>query len=242
MFSIPATRHMIQYGTTREQFSAVSVATRQWASMNPRAFMRDPITIEDVMNSRMICWPFNLLHCCLVCDGGGALVVVAADRARSMGLNHKPVFLLGSGEGIGHQMVSQMRDFSTSDATRIAGQQAFRMAGVSHSDIDHVMFYDAFAHNPIFALEDLGFVKPGEGGPFMAEMHTAPGGDFPMNTNGGGLSYCHTGMYGMFAIQESVRQLRGECGERQVPNCRISLVQGPGGMFSAGAVLILGVE
>ncbi len=239
MFPMGVARHMHEYGTTSEQLAAVAVSTRQWAEQNPRAMMRDPITIDDVLNSRMVAWPLHLLDCCLVTDGGGALVVVSAARAKSMGLKHKPVYVLGTGEATEHQMISQMADFLVSAAYKKSGEEAFKMAGVKHSDIDHVMFYDAFTHTPLYAMEDLGFVKKGEGGPFMAEMHGAPGGKLPMNTNGGGLSYTHTGMYGMFAIQEACRQLRGEGGDRQVKDIKTSLVHGPGGMFSAAATLIL---
>ncbi len=239
MFPMGVARHMAKYGTTSEHLAAVAVSTRRWAAMNPRAMMRDPITVEDVLNSRMVCWPLHLLDCCLVTDGGGALVIVSAKRAKSMGLKHKPVYLLGAGEATEHVGISQMEDFTASAAYRKSGEEAFKMAGVKHKDIQHLMFYDAFTHTPLYAIEDLGFVKKGEGGPWMAEMHGAPGGDLPMNTNGGGLSYTHTGMYGMFAIQESVRQLRGEGGERQVKNLKVGLVHGPGGMFSAAATLIL---
>ncbi|HWO94552.1 MAG TPA: thiolase, partial [Dehalococcoidia bacterium] len=239
MFPMGVARHMAKYGTTSEQLAAVAVSTRQWAMKNPRAMMRDPITIEDVLNSRIICWPMHLLDCCLVTDGGGALVIVSAERAQSMGLGHPPVYLLGAGEATEHVMISMMADMTSSAAYRKSGEEAFKMAGVTHKDIDHLMFYDAFTHTPLYAIEDLGFVKKGEGGPWMAEMHGAPGGDLPLNTNGGGLSYTHTGMYGMFAIQEACRQLRGEGGERQVPNVKISLVHGPGGMFSAASTLIL---
>jgi acetyl-CoA acetyltransferase len=239
MFSVPIVRHMHKYGTTEEQLAAVSVATRKWAEKNPRAMMRDPITVDDVLNSRLIAWPLHLLNCCLVTDGGGALVLVSEERAKDF--PQKPIYVLGRGESTSHQGISQMRDFTVwTQAAQITGPEAFRMAGVSHKDIDHAMFYDAFSHTPMYALEALGFVKPGESGPFFEEMHTAPGGDFPLNTNGGGLSYTHTGMYGMFAIQESVAQLRGTAGERQVPNVETGIVHAPGGMFSATATLILG--
>jgi len=235
-FTVPILRHMHEYGTTHEQLASVAVATRQWAMQNPRAMMRDPITIADVLNSRMIAYPVHLLECCLVTDGGGALVVVSAERAKDF--PKKPVYVLGTGESTEHSMISMMHDFTESRAFKVSGAQAFAEAKVAHKDIDHAMFYDAFAHTPMFALEALGFVGKGEGGPFFAEMRTAPGGDFPLNTNGGGLSYTHTGMYGMFAIQESVRQLRGEAAA-QLPDVRISIAHGVGGMFHAAGTLIL---
>ena len=235
-FTVPILRHMHEYGTTHEQLASVAVATRQWAMQNPRAMMRDPITIADVLNSRMIAYPVHLLECCLVTDGGGALVVVSAERAKDF--PKKPVYVLGTGESTEHSMISMMHDFTESRAFKVSGAQAFAEAKVAHKDIDHAMVYDAFAHTPMFALEALGVVGKGEGGPFFAEMRTAPGGDFPLNTNGGGLSYTHTGMYGMFAIQESVRQLRGEAAA-QLPDVRISIAHGVGGMFHAAGTLIL---
>ncbi len=235
-FTIPILRHMHEYGTTPEQLASVAVATRRWAERNPRAMMREPITVADVLNSRLIAYPVHLLECCLVTDGGGALVVVSAERAKDF--PKKPVYVLGTGESSEHSMISQMHDFTESRAFKVSGRLAFAEAGIERKDIDHAMFYDAFAHTPMFALEALGFVGKGESGPFFEEMRTAPGGDFPLNTNGGGLSYTHTGMYGMFAIQESVRQLRGEAAV-QLPNVRTSIAHGVGGMFSAAATLIL---
>ncbi|MEX0751162.1 MAG: acetyl-CoA acetyltransferase [Dehalococcoidia bacterium] len=235
-FTIPILRHMHEYGTTHEQMASVAVATRRWAEQNPRAMMREPITVEDVLNSRVIAWPVHLLECCLVTDGGGALVVVAAERAKDF--PKKPAYVLGTGESSEHSMISQMIDMTESRAFKVSGDLAFNEAGISRKDIDHAMFYDAFAHTPMFALEALGFVGKGESGPFFEEMRTAPGGDFPLNTNGGGLSYTHTGMYGMFAIQESVRQLRGQAAA-QLPGVRTSIAHGVGGMFSAAGTLIL---
>ncbi len=239
-YGLVATRHMHVYGTTKEQMAEVAVATRKWAALNPRAFLRDPITIDDVLSSRLIAWPFNLLDCCLVTDGGAAIVVTSAERAKD--LPQKPVYVLGTGEAVSHQMVSQMPNFDRWDAAMISGTQAFSMAGIKHEDIDVCELYDAFTIVPILALEALGFCKPGEGGPFVSGQRTAPGGDFPMNTNGGGLSYTHTGMYGMFAIVEAVRQLRGECGPRQVPQAQIALCHGTGGTWSSAATLILATE
>jgi acetyl-CoA acetyltransferase len=235
-FTLPILRHMHEFGTTHEQLATVAVATRRWAEKNPRAMMREPITVQDVLNSRMIAYPVHLLECCLVTDGGGALVVVSAERAKDF--PKKPVYVLGTGESTEHSMISMMHDYTESRAFKVSGQLAFREAQVKHADIDHAMFYDAFAHTPMFALEALGFVGKGESGPFFEEMHTAPGGDFPLNTNGGGLSYTHTGMYGMFALQESVRQLRGEAAA-QLPNVRTSIAHGVGGMFHAAGTCIL---
>ena len=235
-FTIPILRHMHEYGTTPEQMASVAVATRRWAERNPRAMMRDPITVQDVLNSRLIAYPVHLLECCLVTDGGGALVVVSADRAKDF--PKKPVYVLGTGESSEHSMISMMHDMTESRAFKVSGELAFREAGIERKDIGHAMFYDAFAHTPMFALEALGFVGKGESGPFFEEMRTAPGCDFPLNTNGGGLSYTHTGMYGMFAIQESVRQLRGEAAV-QLPGVRTSIAHGVGGMFSAAGTLIL---
>jgi acetyl-CoA acetyltransferase len=237
-FSVPVVRHMKDFGTTEEQLASVAVATRRWAEKNPRAMMRDPMNVEDVLNSRLICWPLHLFNCCLVTDGGGALVLVGEERANDF--PKRPIWVLGRGEATQHTNVSMMRDFSEWTHGITSGDDAFYMADVDRSAIDHAMFYDAFTHTPLYALEALGFVEKGEGGPFFAEMRTAPGGDFPLNTNGGGLSYTHTGMYGMFAIQESVAQLRGESGERQVEGAEIGIVHAPGGMFSLAATLILG--
>jgi acetyl-CoA acetyltransferase len=235
-FTIPIMRHMHEYGTTHEQLASVAVATRRWAEKNPRALMRDPITVEDVLNSRMIAYPVHLLECCLVTDGGGALIVVSAERAKDF--PKKPVYVVGTGESTEHSMISQMHDFTESRAFKVSGQLAWKESGLTHKDIDHAMFYDAFAHTPMFALEALGFVGKGESGPFFEAMRTAPGGDFPLNTNGGGLSYTHTGMYGMFALQESVRQLRGEAAA-QLPDIRTSIAHGVGGMFHAAGTVIL---
>jgi acetyl-CoA acetyltransferase len=239
-YSLVATRHMHEFGTTSAEMAEVAVATRKWAALNPKAFLRDPITIDDVLASRMISYPFHLLDCCLVTDGGGAVVVVSAERARD--LPKPPVYILGAGEAVGHALVSQMSDFTVWDAAVQSGQEAFSMAGVRHADIDVAEFYDAFTIVPILALEALGFCPRGEGGRFVAGQRTAPGGEFPMNTNGGGLSYTHTGMYGMFIMIEAVRQLRGECDARQVRDAKVALCHGLGGIWSAAATLILSTE
>jgi acetyl-CoA acetyltransferase len=236
-FTIPALRYMKEYGLTHEQLAYVAVAQRQWAAKNPRAMYRDIITVEDVLNSRIVAYPFHLLECCLVTDGGGALVVTTAERAADFA--KPPVHVLGTGEASETPMISQMADFTESRMFRQAGRAAFAEAGIITADVGHLMIYDAFAHVPIYGLEALGFVKKGEAGPFIAEGNTEPGGSLPLNTNGGGLSYTHTGMYGMFAIQESVRQVRGEAAA-QVASPDISVVVGNGGMFATAGVLVLG--
>jgi len=236
-FTIPALRYMKEYGLTHEQLAYVAVAQRQWAAKNPRAMFRDIITIEDVLAARIVAYPFHLLECCLVTDGGGALIVTAADRAADF--PKPPVHVLGTGEASETPMISQMVDFTESQMFRQAGRRAFTEAGISTADVNHLMIYDAFAHVPIYGLEALGFVGKGEGGAFIAEGNTEPGGVLPLNTNGGGLSYTHTGMYGMFAIQEGVRQIRGEAAA-QVDGPDISVILGNGGMFATAGVLVLG--
>jgi acetyl-CoA acetyltransferase len=228
---------MKTHGITHEQIAMVAVVQREWAAKNPRATMKAPITVEDVLNSKMIAYPFRILQCCLVTDGGGALILTSADRAKDFPT--KPVYILGTGESVETPMVSQMESFVSSRAFSVAGPTAFREAGITHKDVDHLMIYDAFAHLPIYGLEDLGFCKPGEAPGFIAERNTAPGGKLPVNTNGGGLSYMHSGMYGMYAMQESVRQLRGVA-PAQVPGAKISIAHGVGGMFAAAGTIIFG--
>jgi acetyl-CoA acetyltransferase len=238
-FTIPVLRYMKELGLTHEQLAYVAVAQRRWAARNPRAAFRDPITVADVLASRLVAYPFHLLECCLVTDGGGALIITAADRAADF---RKPaVHVLGTGESAETPLISQMADFTESLAFARAGKAAFAEAGITVSDVGHLMIYDAFAHLPIYGLEALGFVAKGDAGGFISAGHTEPGGSLPLNTNGGGLSYTHTGMYGMFAILESVRQLRGEAAA-QVPDPAVSVVLGNGGMFATSGVLVLGSQ
>jgi acetyl-CoA acetyltransferase len=238
MFTIPALRYMHTYGVSEQQLAMVPVVQREWAAMNPRATFTEPITVGDVLSSKMIAYPFHLLECCLVTDGGGALILTSAERAKDFPT--KAVYLLGTGESmeLPVSLVSQMQDFSSSRASRISGEKAFTEADISPADVDHLMIYDAFAHLPLYGLEDLGFVRRGEAAAFVEAGHTRPGGTLPMNTNGGGLSYMHSGMYGMYALQESVRQLRGVAAA-QVPGASVSLCHGYGGMFSAASTIIM---
>ncbi len=235
-FTIPVLRYMKEYGMTEEQLANVAVVQREWAAFHPRASFRDPITTDDVLNSKMICYPFRLLMCCVVTDGGGALILTKADRAKDFPTN--PVYILGTGESVETPLISQMKDMTSSSAFRVSGKKAFEEAGIKHSDVDHLMIYDAFAHLPLYGLEDLGFVGKGEAPAFIQERNTAPGGKLPLNTNGGGLSYMHSGMYGMYALQEGVRQMRG-ISPAQVDGAEISLVHGVGGMFGAAGTIIL---
>jgi acetyl-CoA acetyltransferase len=235
MFTVPVLRYLKARGYTVEDLATVSVIQREWAAKNPRASFKDPITIDDVLNSPMIAWPFRMLMCCLVTDGGGALILTSADRAKDFPT--KPVYILGTGESVETPMVSQMESFTSSRAFAVAGPTAFREAGITHNDVDHLMIYDAFAHLPLFGLEDLGFVPRGEAGRFIAERNTAIGSKLPLNTNGGGLSYMHSGMYGMYALQESVRQMRG-IAPAQIPDAKISVCHGVGGMFAASGTII----
>lgn len=237
MYALATARHMHQYGTTREQLAEVAVAARQWAALTPGAFARAPLTIEDVLTSRPISSPLTVRDCCLVTDGGAAVVVTSAERARD--LPQPLVGLLGAAEASWHRYISEMPDLTVT-AARESGARAFEMAGVTPADVDLATLYDAFTINPILFLEDLGFCEKGEGGAFVADGGIAPGGRLPVNTNGGGLSYTHPGMYGLFALIEAVRQLRGDCGARQVPDAAIAVAHGNGGVLSSQVTAVLG--
>jgi acetyl-CoA acetyltransferase len=237
-FTVPALRFLHERGMSRRDLAEVVVAQREWAAGNPRAFRRTPVTAEQVLDGPPIAYPFTRDMCCVVTDGGGALVLTSAERAADLPGGGHAVYLLGSGEASEAPLMSQMDDVGSFGAFRRASAEAFATAGVSHADIGHFMGYDAFAHLPLYMLEDAGFVGRGESGAFIAEGHTRKGGSLPMNTNGGGLSYTHTGMYGMFAIQEAVRQLRGQAAV-QVPGVTISFVQGVGMFFGAAGSLVL---
>ena len=239
-FALITTRHMHEYGTTLEQWAEVAVSTRAWACLNPKALHRKPLTVQEVLASRPVVYPFNLLNICLVTDAGAAVVLTRSDRARDC--PKKPVYVRGTGEATAHVSLTQMRSLTLSEATRLSGARAFAMAGVGPGDFDHVMLYDAFTSGPPLMLEALGLAKRGEGVSLFAGGRAAPGGTLPINTNGGGLSYTHTGMYGIFPILEAARQLRGECDARQVPGARLSLVNGMGGMLSAAGTLVLSSE
>src|SRR6266478_9705273 len=230
---------MHEFGTTPEQLAAVAVSAREWALLNPVAWEKKPLTIPEVLSARMISYPFTVRDICLVTDGGGAVIMTSAERGRS--LKKPPVYVLGCGQAITHANISSMPDLTVTGALQ-SGRAAYEMARLGPKDIDVVELYDAFTINTILFLEDLGFCPKGEGGRFVADGRIAPGGGLPVNTNGGGLSYCHPGMYGLFLLIEAVRQLRGECGPRQVKDCEVALAHGNGGVLSSQATVILGSE
>jgi acetyl-CoA acetyltransferase len=238
-YALAASRHMHAFGTTREQLAAVAVAAREWALLNPAAWEKKPLTVEDVLSSRMVSHPLTVRDCCLVTDGGGAIVVTSVERARS--LKKPPAYVLGFGQSVTHSSISSMPDLTVTGALA-AGKAAYAMAGLAPSDIDAVELYDAFTINTILFLEDLGFCRKGEGGAFVSGGRIGPRGSLPVNTNGGGLSYCHPGMYGLFLLIEAVRQMRGECGARQVKDCEVALAHGNGGVLSSQATVILGAQ
>lgn len=238
-YGLTAARHMHEYGTTREQMAAVAVAARAWAKLNPEAFRRDDLSIADVVNASLMAPPLGTKDCCLVTDGAAAAVMVRADRARDM--PNKPVYLLGAASAYSHRQIAQAESL-TRTAAADSGPRALEMAGMGVSDIDVVQLYDAFTINTILFLEDLGFCPKGEGGRFVADGRIAPGGTLPVNTNGGGLSCVHPGMYGLFLIVEAVRQLRGGLGPRQVADAETALIHGNGGVFSTQVTAVLGTE
>ncbi len=236
-YALATRRHMHQYGTTRRQLAEVAVAARAWAQRNPEAFMRDPLSIDEVLKARMVSDPLSVRDCCLVTDGGGAFVLVRADRARD--LPKKAVYVLGNATANWNRQVSSMHDLTVTSASQ-SGREAFAMAGLTPADMNVVQLYDAFTINTLLFLEDLGFCKKGEGGAFVEGGAIAPGGRLAVNTNGGGLSCTHPGMYGIFTVIEAVRQLRGEGGERQVQGAQTALAHGNGGTLSSQSTAILG--
>jgi acetyl-CoA acetyltransferase len=234
-YALAASRHMHEFGTTRDHLYAVVKTAREWAMLNPDAFMRKPVTRDEYLSARMVCDPLSVLDCCLVTDGAAAIVMVRNDRVD----NRNAAYLLGFGEATDHYQIAQMPDLTTS-AAKFSGERAFAQAGISPSDVDVVELYDAFSINTIMFLEDLGFCKKGEGGDLVASGVTGPGGSLPVNTNGGGLACVHPGMYGLFTVVEAFRQLTGSAGDRQVQGAEIAVAHGNGGFFSSQVTAVLG--
>jgi acetyl-CoA acetyltransferase len=239
-YALAARRHMHQYGTTPEQLAAVAVTMREHAAFNPQAQERDPITVEDVVSSRLVADPLHKLDCCVISDGGGACVMTTAERAADLGAT--PIYILGAAHSTTHHMnISAMADLTVTPAAQ-SGPLAFARAGIGPGDVDVAQLYDSFTITVVLTVEDLGFCAKGEGGAFVENGGLGLGGRLPTNTDGGGLSACHPGMRGMFLIVEAVRQLRGQGGATQVPGAKIAVAHGTGGMLSTGATLILGKE
>ncbi len=236
-YAMAANRHMHLHGTTPEQLAEVAVSAREWARLNPAAMMRDEMGIDDVLSSPMIADPLRRADCCLVTDGGGAILMTTAERAAD--LDGAAIDVLGFGESMSHITIGAMPDVAWHTTAAESGARAFAMAGLSPADIDVAEIYDSFTITVLMSLEALGFCGRGESGAFVADGRTRPGGAFPMNTNGGGLSFAHPGMYGIFLVTEAVRQLRCEAGPRQVPDARVALAHGTGGTLSSGATCIL---
>lgn len=238
-YALAAARHMHQYGTSKRQLAEVAVAARRWAQLNPEAVARDELSLDSVVNARLISDPLGVRDCCLVTDGAAAVVLTRADRAADR--QAKPVYVLGAAAAVTHADISSMPDLTLTGAAE-SGARAYAQAGVTAAEIDVVQVYDAFTINTILFLEDLGFCAKGEGGAFVEGGRIAPGGALPVNTSGGGLSYCHPGMFGLFTLVESVRQLRGEAGARQVPGAELALAHANGGVLSSQATAILGTH
>lgn len=234
--ALMAQRHMAQFGTTSEQLASVAVSARQWSLLHPNPPYPKPLTVEDVVESKMISTPLHARDCCLVTDGGAAVVVTSAERAAS--LPHPPVYLRGFSESSNHRAVSAMPDLTSTVAAQTS-TIALEMAGRSLGDVDTAHVYDAFTASLLILLEDIGFCAKGEGGPFVADGHIAPGGSVALNTNGAGLSFTHPGMLGLFLLTEAVTQLRGDAGTRQVEGAQTSLVHGMGLTIAAHSTVVL---
>ncbi len=230
---------MHEFGTTSENLAEIAVGVREYAGLNPDAMYRAPITVEDVLHSRLVADPLHKLDCCVVSDGGGALLITTADRARD--LRQPPVYVLGAASAQTHWNISQMPDFTTTAAAQ-CGPEALAQAGISPADVDTIQLYDSFTITVLLLLEDLGFCKKGEGGTFVADGHLRRGGRLPLNTDGGGLSSSHSGMRGIFLLIEATRQLRNQGGEAQVPDCEVALACGSGGFLSCIGAVVLGKE
>ena len=237
-YALAARRHMHEYGTTSRQLAAVAVAANRWAQLNPKAFRYGtPLSLEDALRSRMLADPLRQSDCCLRTDGGGAVLLTTEARARD--LRRPPVYVLGTGEAVSHLHMSQWSDLPEL-VTKDSARRAFEQAGITARDVDVLQTYDAFTIMVLLSLEAMGFCGRGESGAFVESGALAAGGALPTNTDGGALAANHPGMRGVFLLIEAVRQLRGECGERQVPEARVAVCNGVGGYLSSSATVVLG--
>ena len=240
-YALAAQRHMYKYGSSNETLAEIAVAARDWAKLNPNAFKKKPISIEDVLSSQPICSPLNKLDCCLVTDGGGAIVISNTDRINDFKL--EPIYIKGIGETSSHSSINYMQDMSTLDVAIKSSKDAYKMAKLKSHEIDFAMIYDSFTITVLMSLEALGFCEIGDGKELVKNNNLGPSGSFPINTNGGGLSYCHPGMYSIFTIIEACRQIWGECDERQLKKeLNNVLCHGTGGVLSSAATTILSRE
>jgi acetyl-CoA acetyltransferase len=238
-YALAARRHMHEYGTTSRQLAAVAVSANRWAQLNPRAFNHGkPLAIDDALKTRMIADPLRQADCCLRTDGGGAVILTTEERARD--LRNKPIRVLGAGEAVSHLHMSQWEEMPDLVAAQ-SGRRALEQAGVRPADIDVLEIYDAFTIMVLLTLEALGFCGRGESGPLVETGALAPGGTLPTNTDGGGLASNHPGMRGLFLLIEATRQLRGECGARQMPKAQLAVCHGTGGHLSSCGTVVLGV-
>jgi acetyl-CoA acetyltransferase len=238
-YAMAAQRHAYQYGTTPEQLASIAVQIREHAGRNPTAMYRDPITVDDVLNSKLVADPLHKLDCCVISDGGCCIILTTEDRARD--LNHRPVYLRGAAGGSTHHSIQAMADMTTT-AAAVSGPKAFAEAGITPADVDVFQMYDSFTYTVLVVLEDLGFAPKGEGGAFVADGNLRLGARLPTNTDGGGLSSTHPGMRGLYLLCEAARQLRGEAGESQVQGAEIAVCSGSGGWLSTQGTVVLGTE
>jgi acetyl-CoA acetyltransferase len=240
-YAMAAQRHMHQYGTTPEQLASIAVQTREHAARNPNAMYREPITVDDVLSSKLVADPLHKLDCCVISDGGCAIVLTTEERARD--LAHRPVYVRGAAGGSTHHSINAMADM-TRTAAAVSGPKAFKEAGITPADVDMFAMYDSFTYTVLVVLEDLGFAPKGEGGRFITDNagNLRLGGALPTNTDGGGLSATHPGMRGLFLLCEATRQLRGEANEAQVAGAEIAVAHGSGGWLSTQGTVVLGTE
>jgi acetyl-CoA acetyltransferase len=238
-YAMAAQRHMHQYGTTAEQLASIAVQVREHASRNPNAMYRDPITVDDVLSSKLVADPLHKLDCCVISDGGCCLILTTEERARAAA--HRPVYVRGAAGGTTHHSIQAMADMTTT-AAAVSGPKAFAEAGITPADVDVFEMYDSFTYTVLVVLEDLGFAAKGEGGAFVADGNLRLGGALPTNTDGGGLSCTHPGMRGLFLLCEAARQLRGVAGDSQVPGAEIAVAHGSGGWLSTQGTVVLGRE
>lgn len=235
--ALAAAAHMHEYGTTRRQLAHVARAAHEWSALNPTNPARPDLSIEEMLEAPFEAYPFTIHDCGQMTDGAAAVIMVSARRARKS--RRQPIYFHGGGTAISHRRIAAAKSLTTTAAVA-SGERAFAMAGMAPDQIDVLQLYDGFTIYPILFLEDLGFCAKGEGGPLVESGAIAPGGRLPVNTNGGSLCSVHPGMYGLFLIAETIRQLRHEAGAAQVTNARFGLCHGNGGHLSTQSTAIWG--